>query len=47
MKMFITTGNIKNKDLIVLFNQNFENILKLFKTYNLIELNNDEIMIHE
>jgi len=45
--LFITTGNIKNKDLITLFNQNIENILKLFETYSLIELNNEGIIIHE
>lgn len=45
--LFITTGNIKNKDLITLFNQNIENILKLFETYNWIELNNEGLLIHE
>jgi len=47
-KLFlITTGNIINKDLLKLIEKYFETVIKLFKTYDLIEMNNDEIIGHE
>lgn len=45
--LIVTTGNIPNKDLLSLFDKYFETIIKLFDIYNLIELNNDQIVGHE
>jgi len=45
--LFVATGNIINKDLIDLFNKNFEAINILFDSYDLIELNNKQIIGHE
>lgn len=45
--LLVTTGNIINKDLMVLFDLNFDFIEKLFDDYDLIELNNEQIIIHE
>lgn len=40
-------GNIINKELIDLFDKNFETVIRLFDTYDLIELDNDQIIGHE
>lgn len=45
--LFITTGNIDNKNLFMLFENNFSLIDELFEEHSLIELNNDELIIHE
>lgn len=45
--LLVTTGNIINKDLIQLFDNQFEAIIGLFDSYDLIELNNDQIIGHE
>jgi predicted nuclease of predicted toxin-antitoxin system len=45
--LLITTGNIKNKDLLVLFESNIYRIEELFKEYTFIEMNNIEIIGHE
>jgi predicted nuclease of predicted toxin-antitoxin system len=45
--LIVTTGNITNKHLLSLFDKYFEAIIKLFDIYNLIELNNDQIIGHE
>jgi len=42
----ITTGNIVNKDLLALFERNFETALKLFDTYSVVEMNNTFVMGH-
>lgn len=44
--LLITTGNIVNKDLLVLFERNFETAMKLFKTYKVVEMNNFFVMGH-
>lgn len=44
--LLITTGNIVNKDLIKLFEANFEVIVKLFNSYNVVEMNNSFVMGH-
>ncbi len=44
--LLITTGNIINKELIILFEKNFDTILQLFKTYNLVEMNNYFVIGH-
>ena len=45
--LFITTGNIVNRDLLQLIEKNFETMIKSFEIYDLIEMNNDEIIGHE
>ena len=45
--LLITTGNIVNNKLIALFDQSFETIVQLFETHNLIELSEQEIVVHE
>ncbi len=44
--LLITTGNLKNRQLLDLFRQNFAEIVRLFEYYDLIELTNDEIIAH-
>lgn len=45
--LIVTTGNIPNKDLLSLFHKYFDIIVQLFSNYDLIELNNDQIVAHE
>ena len=45
--LWISTGNIKNKELVKLFEKNFKEIIRLFKTYNLVELSNENIVGYE
>ena len=45
--LIVTTGNIKNFELFRLFRNNFSKIIILFKDYDLIEINNTEIVVHE
>jgi len=45
--LLITTGNIVNKKLIPLIGLYFSKIDELFRTYNLIELNESEVKVHE
>lgn len=45
--LFITTGNIVNRDLLLLFEKNFETILRLFDSYDIVELNNQFIAGHK
>lgn len=46
--LMITTGNIVNKVLIQLFENNFETIRQAFEEgHKLVELNNASIIIHE
>jgi predicted nuclease of predicted toxin-antitoxin system len=45
--LFVTTGNITNKDLLMLIEKYFERILQLFDIYDLIEINNEAIVVHE
>ncbi len=44
--LIVKTGNIKNRDLIRLFERNIEHIEKLFKRYVLIEMNRSELIVH-
>lgn len=44
--LMITTGNIVNKELLVLFERNFETVLKLFNSFNVVEMNNFLVMGH-
>ena len=45
--LIVTTGNIPNKNLLSLFDKYFNIIIQLFNSYDLIELNNDQIVAHE
>ena len=45
--LLLTTGNIVNKDLLHLIEKYFERIVQLFETYDLIEINNEMIIVHE
>ena len=45
--LLVTTGNIVNKELIDLFDKYFETTIQLFDIYDLIELNNEQIIGHE
>ena len=45
--LFVTTGNIINKELLVLFDKYFDAIIQQFDSYNLIELDNEQIIAHE
>lgn len=45
--LLITTGNIKNKRLLDLFRLNFQEIARLFEFYDLIEMNNTQILAHD
>ena len=45
--LLITTGNLKNRQLLDLFRKNTPEIIRLFNYYDLIELTNDEIIVHD
>lgn len=45
--LYISTGNMINRELFALVENNIDQIKELFKTYNLIELNSEELIIHE
>ena len=38
--LIITTGNITNRDLIISFEKNFESALRLFESFEIVELGN-------
>lgn len=44
--LIIKTGNIKNSELIRLFESNFDKIERLFKRYVLIEMNRSDLIVH-
>ncbi len=41
--LIITTGNIKNHQLLNLFRRNFQEIVNQFEYYNLIEMSREEL----
>jgi predicted nuclease of predicted toxin-antitoxin system len=45
--IFVTTGNIANRDLLNIIEKYFETMIKLLEIYDLIEINNVEIIGHE
>lgn len=45
--LLVSTGNIKNKALIGLFDLNIKKIIELFLDYSFIELDNFDIIGHE
>jgi predicted nuclease of predicted toxin-antitoxin system len=44
--LLITTGNINNQDLEILFAKNIGQLLELFQSYSLIEMNRDSLVVH-
>src|SRR5689334_18369529 len=44
--LMITTGNIINQGLLLLFERNFETILQLFESYDVVEINNSFVTGH-
>ncbi len=45
--LMITTGNIANKHLLAMFEQNFETAKKLFNTFDVVEMNNSFVIGHD
>jgi Uncharacterized protein conserved in bacteria len=46
-KLFlITTGNIVNEDLPLLFEKNFKTVMKLSNSYDVFEMNNSFVLGH-
>ena len=44
--LLITTGNIVNRELLIMFQQNFGTIIQLFDTYSVVETNNHFVLGH-
>jgi predicted nuclease of predicted toxin-antitoxin system len=44
--LMVTTGNIVNKELLQLFQNNFEQLKDLLINHQVIELNNETIIVH-
>lgn len=44
--LLITTGNIVNKELLTLFEKNFEPALKFFDSFDVVEMNNFLVLGH-
>ena len=42
--LIVTTGNIKNRELFDLWRNNWELIIHLFKTWNLVELSKEDVI---
>ena len=45
--LLVTTGNITNNELIELFAKNLSQLSELFNQYSLIEINRDDIIVHQ
>lgn len=45
--LLVTTGNIINKELLNLFDKYLDSIVQQFDLYDLIELDNEQIIAHE
>ena len=44
--LLVTTGNIRNSDLINLFQNNLVEIIELFEQYDLVEMNRNNIVVY-
>ena len=44
--LLITTGNIVNKELLNLFQNNFEQLMTLLTIHQVVEMNNESIIVH-
>lgn len=42
----LTTGNIVNKDLLALFQLNFDQLEILLQQFSVVEMSNTEILVH-
>ena len=42
--LIVTTGNIKNKEMFDLWRNNWEIIIRLFETWNFVELSKNDII---
>ena len=42
--LIVTTGNIRNKQMFDLWQNNWEIIIRLFQTCNMVELSNNEVI---
>lgn len=45
--LMITTGNIVNKELLALIDLNFAAVIKLFNSYDVVEMNNQFVIGHK
>ncbi len=45
--LLVSTGNIKNAELIVLFDSNIAKIVEAFDKYSFIEIDRDSLIIHQ
>jgi predicted nuclease of predicted toxin-antitoxin system len=45
--LLISTGNIINKELFILFDKYLDQIIEHFETYNFVELTNNELFAHQ
>ncbi|WP_223342804.1 MULTISPECIES: DUF5615 family PIN-like protein [unclassified Synechocystis] len=45
--LLVTTGNISNKELEVIFIKNLEKIIEPFENYSLIEISRDAVVVHQ
>ncbi len=45
--LLVSTGNIKNTEMMVLFDSNMEKIVEAFDKYKFIEIDRDSLVIHQ
>lgn len=45
--LLISTGNIKNDDLLRLFEKNLAQLIEAFKTFSFVELDRDHLIVHQ
>ncbi len=45
--LMLTTGNIVNDTLIALFQRNFDEVCRLLGKHNLVEMDNDQLIVHD
>ncbi len=45
--LLVSTGNIRNAELIVLFDANMEKIVEAFDKYSFVEIDRDSLVIHQ
>ena len=45
--LLITTGNIVNRELLSLFEKNFDTAIKLLNSYKVVEMNNFFVLGHQ
>jgi predicted nuclease of predicted toxin-antitoxin system len=45
--LMLTTGNIVNRDLLSLFQANFDQLEELLHSHAVVEMSNDELFVHD